>query len=209
MTALDATGTAVNTLLSYIIGNPRYRRQRQLRLSPHRKLSNTPITFSAAATGGANVQYQFWLYNQNATPAWSQLQAYSTSATCAWTPTTAGNYLISVTARDGVTGTAVNTTFWYTITDLQVTVTADPPSPQPANTSITLTATTTSGTSVQYQFWVYNSNANPAWSQLQAYSTQATCAWTPTSAGSYLLSVTAQDGNTGMAVDILFWYTVQ
>ena len=55
------------------------------------------------------MQYQFWLYNPAATPAWSQLQAYSAQATCAWTPAAAGNYLLSVTAQDA-TGTAVNTT---------------------------------------------------------------------------------------------------
>ena len=78
--------------------------------------ANTPITLGATATGGTGVQFQFWLYHPAATPAWTQLQAYSSSASCVWTPATAGPYLISLTAQDGVTGAQVNATAWYAIT---------------------------------------------------------------------------------------------
>ncbi len=174
--------------------------------------SNTPITLTAIAAGGANVQYQFWLYNP-AIPAWSQLQAYSSSATCPWTPGAPGNYLLSVTARDGVTGKEVSTMSWYGVTSgsplTAVSMTASPSSPQAAHTPITLSAVATGGTNVQYQFWQYNPGATPAWSELQAYSTAATCPWTPQTPGSYLLSVTAQDEVTGAEVSTMFWYTVQ
>ncbi len=82
-------------------------------------------------------------------------------------------------------------------------------SPQPPNTAITLTATATGGTNVQYQFWTYNPDVTPAWNQLQAYSPQNTCTWTPAVAGNYLLSVTAQDGVTGTEVNSVLWYAVQ
>ena len=159
------------------------------------------------------MQYQFWLYNPAANPAWRQLQAYSTQASCPWTPSTAGSYLISATAQDGASGMEVNTMAWYSITGnstlTAVTVTTTPNSPQPANTPITLSATATGGTNVQYQFWVYNPAGNPAWSQLQAYSATNTFTWTPAVAGSYLLSVTVQDGATGYEVNSTCWYTVQ
>ena len=64
-----------------------------------------------------------------------------------------------------------------------VSATTSLSSPRPVNTAITLTAAATGGPEVQYQFWVYNVNANPAWSQLQGYSTSPTCTWTPTSGG--------------------------
>ena len=172
---------------------------------------NTAITITAAATGGTDMQYQFWVYNANANPAWQQLQAYSASATCAWTPAAAGNYLLSVTALDGATDTGANTTFWYTITGgplIAVSVSATPAAPQPVDTPITFTAAATGGTSVQYQYWLYNANANPAWSQLQDYSAQATYAWTPAAPGNYLFSVTAVDSASGTAVNDLLWYTV-
>ena len=132
---------------------------------------NTPITLSATATGGANVQYQFWIYNSMATPAWSQWQGYSPSASCTWMPVSAGNYLISATAMDGTTGAVVNTTAWYNITSTlltAVTAATDPASPQQLDTPITLTATATGGVNVQYQFWVYQPERRPGVEQLQA-----------------------------------------
>ena len=57
-------------------------------------------------------------------------------------------------------------------------LTAIPASPQPAGTTIMLMADT-GEPNVQYQFWVYNPSVTPAWTQLQAYSANATCLWNP------------------------------
>ena len=166
----------------------------------------------ATATGGTDVQFQFWIYNAAANPAWSQLQAYSSSASYTWTPAAAGSYLFSVTALDA-TGASANVMLWYTVTGngnpslTAVAVTPAPASPQPINTPIIFTASATGGTNVQYQFWIYNQAGTPAWSQLQAYSTQTSCAWTPAAAGNYLLSVTALDA-TGASANVLLWYTI-
>ncbi len=172
--------------------------------------ATTHITITATATGGTNVQYMFWLYNPTATPAWSELQASSSSATCAWTPAATGNYLLSVTATDGLTGAQVNNMLWYAVaTPLSaVSITPSPASPQPANTHITITATATGGTNVQYMFWLYNPTATPAWSELQASSSSATCTWKPAATGNYLLSVTATDGVSGAQVSNMLWYAV-
>ncbi len=170
---------------------------------------NTPITITATATGGTAVQYQFWVYDAE-NGDWSQLQAYSPTSTCTWTPLTTGDFLISVTAQDDVTGAEVNNMLWYTIAVNPLTgisLSATPPSPQQAYTPIILQATATGGTAVQYMFWVYSASSC-AWSQLQAYSASATCTWTPEAADSYLLSVTAQDTTTGTEVNALAWYTV-
>ncbi|MEI7635242.1 MAG: multicopper oxidase domain-containing protein [bacterium] len=60
----------------------------------------TPITWTAAATGGTTpYQYQFWVYSAS-TNSWTMLQAYSASNTVIWTPTTAGTYNIQVRARN-------------------------------------------------------------------------------------------------------------
>ncbi len=169
---------------------------------------NTTITITAQI-GDANSLYQFWLYNPVATPEWSELQAYSPSSTCVWTPTIAGYYMISVTAQDSDTGTEVSGTAWYMITGgpcPEFNINASPASPQPANTPINLIATV-EGANVLYQFWLYNP-ATAAWSQLQAYSSSSTCVWTPTAAGSYLISATAQDEVTGVEIYASAWYTV-
>ena len=197
-----ANGTEVTTTLWYTITAAPLLTAVSVSASPNAPQPvYTTITLSASATGGVYVQYQFWLYNPATTPAWIQLHAYSTWSTCTWTPTAPGNYFISATARDGINGTEVNNSLWYTIsvaTPLtMVTVTASKASPQPVNTPITFTATATGGTQVQYQFWLYNPNATPAWSQLQAYSAQAACTWTPVVAGQYQISITAKDGVSG------------
>ena len=173
--------------------------------------ANTPITLTATATGGTNVQYQFWCYNPAATPAWSQLQGYSTQSHLYVDPDRDGQLSVSPSPhRMASPARNVNATpgipYRHPLT--AVIVTTSPASPQPANTPITLTATATGGTNVQYQFWCYNPAATPAWSQLQGYSTQATCTWTPTMTGNYLLSVTAQDGVTGAIVNTTAWYAI-
>ena len=45
-------------------------------------------------TGDLHAQYQFWVYNPAVTPGWTQLQAYSASTTCIWTPATAGLFAL-------------------------------------------------------------------------------------------------------------------
>ena len=210
VTALDGSAAANTTCWYAIIGIP----LSAVSVTPSPASPqpvNTPITLTAKATGGSDVQFQFWVYNANASPAWSQLQGYSASPTCTWTPATAGNYLLSATAQDESTGAGVNTMLWYVVTGgplVSVSATAAPASPQPINTQVTFTATATGGTSLQYQFWVYNANASPAWSQLQGYSASTTCAWTPGVTGDYLLSVTALDSATGTAANTTFWYTI-
>ncbi len=173
---------------------------------------NTPITLAAAATGGMNVQYQCWAYNPSAAAAWSQLQSYSASATCTWTPSMPGCYLLSATAQDGNTGVEVNAMLWYTITASPLSAVAVTPSlasPQPSGTPITLIAAATGGANVSYQFWLYAPNAVPAWSQLQAFSLQNACSWTPSMPGIYLLAITACDGVTGAEVTTTLWYGIQ
>ncbi len=123
----------------------------------------TEISLTATATGGTNVLFMFWLYNPAASPAWSQVQAYSSSNSYQWTPAAAGSYLFSVTAQDA-TGTEVNTTLWYTITTASLTAVSVTPSlasPQPVDSALTLFAAGNGGSSVQYLFWVYDATATP------------------------------------------------
>ena len=125
---------------------------------------------------------------------------------------------ITATLGNGATGKVTITTpggtaaspgtFTYNLSLTGLTVTTTPTSPQTVNTAITITATATGGMNVQYQFWLYNAIATPAWSQLQPYSTQTTCPWAPATAGSYQLSITAQDGATGATVNKMVPYII-
>jgi len=211
VTAQDgASGVTVNTTLWYTIIDPL--------TSLHVNVSqpvwvNYPTTITATAEGGANDQFQFWLYDPANTPAWIELQAYSTKNICTWTPAAAGSYLLSVTVKDGSSGKTLNAVIWETVSAgnplAAVSVTAAPASPQAPAIPIILTAAATGGANVQYQFWLYNTATTPAWSKLQAYSSQNSYTWTPSTAGNYLLSVTAWDGVTGIEVNTMVWYTVE
>lgn len=204
------TQTTMNTMVPYsITSNP----LTAVRVSPSPAAPQpfgAPVTLTASTTGGANLQYQFWVYQPTATPAWNQLQVFSSTPTCTWTPSTPGSYLISCTALDGLTEATASYSFWYTVSGpalTSVTVTTSLASPQQKNTPITLSAAATGGTNVQYQFWVFNAT-NPAWTQLQGYSSTASCLWTPATAGQYLLSITALDGSVGTNANTTCWFSV-
>ena len=165
---------------------------------------NTPITLTAAATGGTNVQYKFEVGTGTTTIAYTTLRDFGASATAAWTPTTAAAYTLRVTAREqGLPLVTVTKTLTYTITPAltAVALAASPTSPRPINTSITLTATATGGASVQYQFQSgVASGETTTWTTLQAYGATATYTWKPATAASYSLRAMAREGASGTPV---------
>ena len=122
--------------------------------------------------------------------------SYTTSASCSWTPTSAGTFTLVVWAR--IIGHTASYDK-YAVLSYQVTtqplsavaLAVTPGSPQAVNTPITLTATPTGGSGlVQYLFRVgYEDAAGWHWTNLTAsYSTTASCMWTPATTGAYTLS---------------------
>jgi virginiamycin B lyase len=155
----------------------------------------TTIVFTAVATGGTAPQFQFWV--QRVGGPLTLLCAYSASATCPWTPSVAGDYFIFVWARSTGSSAIFEAdrviSFLITATGGPVTsvsLTPDKPSPQPLGTTILWTAAATGGTAPQFQFWVQP--VGGAFTLLCAYSASATCSWTPTIAGDYLVFVWAK-----------------
>jgi probable HAF family extracellular repeat protein len=147
----------------------------------------TTVTFTAAATGGtAPYQYEWWLYNG---ATWTMLQAWSTSATWAWTPATTGQYSVQVWVRSaGSTATGaekangMNFPIGTASVITAVTVSADHVAPQAPGTSITFTAAGTGGAApYQYKWWLFNGTT---WTMLQDWSTSSTFVWTPAAASS-------------------------
>ncbi len=217
VTAQDGlTGTQIYTTQWYTVLGTAPLTAVKVGLSPiSPQAPGTTITISATPVGGANVTYQFWVYNPVATPAWTQLQGYSALTSCTWTPNTVGSYMLAVTGKDGATGQEVTTLSWYTIMLaplLGVSLQASPASPQPAGTQVTFTATANGGTNVQYQFWVFDPTIQaPAdgWTMVQGFSTTNTCPWTPSKAGSFLITVNALDGASTTQVTNTLWYVAQ
>jgi Putative Ig domain/Glucodextranase, domain B len=147
----------------------------------------TPITFSAAVSGGtAPQQFKWMLFDGSNT---SVVQGWSTSNTWTWTPTTADAYQVTVWARSAASTTDAaenaNSTrslpFAITATSqgpLTLTsLTSNLPAPQPAGTPITFTATVSGGVAPhQYKWWVFDGKD---WLVTQTWSASNTWTWTP------------------------------
>ncbi|HEX7485204.1 MAG TPA: triple tyrosine motif-containing protein [Vicinamibacterales bacterium] len=65
----------------------------------------TPVKWTATATGGSALEYQYWL-NDVATGAWTVLQPYGAGNQVTWSPTAAGTYALQVWVREVGSGVA-------------------------------------------------------------------------------------------------------
>ena len=195
VSAYDAADpeTVVTRTLSYTVLAPLTAVALDASLASPQGLGRT-IRLTAAATGGAVVQYRF-LASSNAGASWAVLRDYGTAAYFDWAPAATGDYLVKVLAREGASGTPVGAEaipFTIALAPTDVSLAAAPASPQPAGTEIALTATKTGGeATVQYRFEV-SANGGASWSVLRDFGS-ATETWAPQSAGSYLLKVTARE----------------
>jgi hypothetical protein len=59
--------------------------------------TGTTVTWTAAARGGANLRYKFYVFNS--ATGWSLLRDYASGNSAQWTPTQAGSYSIQVWVR--------------------------------------------------------------------------------------------------------------
>jgi len=169
---------------------------------------NTNVTLTAQSAGGSNLQYKFTATSSTGTV--TTLQNYATTSTCAWTPTTADTYTLTVYAQPVGGTTTYQVSITYTVTTVQPVLTgltASPASPQPVNTKITLTAQAASGSNLQYKFTATSSTGTVT--TLQNYATTQTCAWTPTAADTYTLTVYAQPVGGTATTQVSIPYTVQ
>ncbi|MYL49348.1 hypothetical protein GLV98_07615 [Halobacillus litoralis] len=165
----------------------------------------TSITLTATSTGSSNPMYKFWVRENG---VWKVLKDYSTENTFIWTPSTKGEYLFSIHAKDADSSSSYDAykAFNYTIGSKveNVDVTVDEASPQKLGTSITLTATSTGSSNPMYKFWV---RKNGVWKVLKDYSTENTFIWTPSTKGEYLFSIHAKDADSSSSYDAYQAYT--
>jgi hypothetical protein len=168
------------------------------------RIVGTSIMFTAAATGGkAPYQFKWWV---NDGSSWRVAQDWGTSATFNWVPTTAGDYVVAVWARNnGATGNASEAlaqvaykiTSTAPVNPLSISsLTSNVASPQVAGSTITFNAVATGGqASYQFKWWVYD---GASWKVAQNWSSSATLTWRPT-AGDYMVAVWAR--NSGVTVE--------
>jgi hypothetical protein len=155
-----------------------------------------PITWTALAGPGAQLQYQFWRYSQSS-GAWSLGQDYSTSNSFTWTPGAEGTYAVQVWARK-VASTenfeAWRSTGLFNVANRPITVgslEADVALPPSHGTTMTWTARATGGPlPLQYQFWRYDAPTGQ-WVLGRDYGTSNTYSWTLGAAdlGQHILQV--------------------
>ena len=172
------------------------------------QLSGTTITFTATASGGtAPYQYKWLLFDGS---TWATTQDWSTTATFAWTPTSANSaYRVGVWVRsaDRTADSSDNDNSNRSVTfpigegprpsSLSITsLTSDRNSPQVVSTAIQFTATAGGGTApYEFKWRVFDGSA---WSVVQGWTSSASLTWTPTVAGSaYQVEVWVRSaGNT-------------
>ncbi len=181
------------------------------------QVTGTTITFQAVATGGeAPYQFKWWVYDGS---AWRVAQNWNSSATLAWRPTTAGDYMVAVWVRNNnvtIDASQVMAQAFYTITGAatqaplaMTSLTSNVASPTRLGTSVTFSAAASGGVApYQFKWWVFDGSA---WKVGQDWSPSATFNWRPTAAGDYMVAVWARNNgvnsNASQAMAQVF-YTV-
>lgn len=145
------------------------------------------VTWTAQPTGGtAPYSYKWWLSDGT---TWRLLRDWGTSATYAWTPTSANaGYRVGVWVRSAGMTTDVdeaNLSLPFVIGAAPsarvatVALQADRLTPQPVGGTITWTAQPVGGTApLSYKWWLWDGTT---WRVLRDWGSSATYAWTPTS----------------------------
>lgn len=157
------------------------------------------VTFTAAATGGANgpLQYQFVQLDERT--GWRIARPYGASRTYTWTtgPNDTGRHVVQVwvkTPASTATFEAWSTTGFFDVVMPPLStpaIKANVAFPVPAGTPITWIVTAAGGIApLQYRFVRLN-QATGVWSVAQEYSGNNSYSWTPTAAenGTYLIQV--------------------
>lgn len=146
-------------------------------------IDGAAVTFLAQGVGSSNYQYEFWHHNGT---AWSQVQAYSPSATWVFTGAlqTVGTHRVVVHVRTNPLGGAdFSRELIYQIVAAPSPATGVTLLPgsgtMPAGTPVKFTATGSGGSGTYlYQFWYFDGTT---WTLVQDWSPVGT--WTSTAKG--------------------------
>ena len=185
LTAVDPNATVTSSVLTFTI-RPVLTAVSMMTLPSDAVTVGVPVTLTATATGGANVQYKF----MNGT---TLMRSFNTSNTYTFTPTAVKTYTFTVVASDlgavdpnvTVTSSVVNLAIKPVLTAVSLAAT---PTTVIAGTTVTLTATPTGGASLLYKFM----NGTTI---LRDFAASNTMPWTPSVANTYPITVIARDAN--------------
>jgi hypothetical protein len=166
-------------------------------------LVGTPVTFTAAASGGSgSYEYMFLLRVPGGTL--DMMQAYSATPTWAWNTSgaVAGTYQVVVRARSAGSAKGYETyqSISYAVTfppASSVTLTPNPASPASVGTPVTFTAAA-SGGSGSYEYMFLLRAPGGTLDPVQAYSSTPTWNWNTTgvTTGTYQVVVRARNAGS-------------
>jgi len=136
------------------------------------------ITLTGTASCPRPHEFRFWV--QRPGGSWTVVQAYGSSSTYVWKPSTpGGSYGLEVDVRDlgaaATYETVANLTYAITPPCGKPTLSASPGSSQVVATPVTVTALTSACPTPQYRFWVHPPGG--AWSIAQDYGSSGTFSW--------------------------------
>jgi cell wall-associated protease len=166
--------------------------------------AGTPVTFTAAATGGAGpYEYEF-RGKMDGQKTFGLAQAYGPSDSWTWTAAP-GSWVIQVNARrTGSTAAAQATqklNYIVTVSPAtSVTLTPSPAGPQPAGTAITFLAAASGGNGAYEYEFLGRRAGDPTFSIAQAYSTNPSWTWNGV-AGNWEIQVNARVVGSALAAD--------
>ena len=166
-----------------------------LSAKPSPSVTGKPIELTAAPTGGAMVEYQFY---RRTGSTWESLTGgkYLPAKTCSYTPTATGSQLFRVNAREAGTSTYYPGEVTVQVYPPLIGATlAANPSPVAVNKPVLLTATPVGGAVVEYHFY---RRVGSTWESLTGgkYLPANTCSYTPTATGPQLFRVNAREVGT-------------
>jgi len=164
--------------------------------------SSVTITVNASQSGA---YFKYWVnetsYCSGETASWNVIQDWTTGTSATWIPTTNGRKTVVVHVAGDTSATCPGMSgVSYEVGGMNcidlVTVSLNPATGR-ANEEVTITATGAEN-NLNYRFYVNNNSycaspGNPDWQMLQDWSSDNTCAWTPTRSGLYTLVVWTAD----------------
>ncbi|MGH7143887.1 MAG: beta strand repeat-containing protein, partial [Planctomycetota bacterium] len=153
----QATAVSAQVTLTWDIAQPSYVSLQNDTNLTSPALPGQTLSLTAYASGGSNLQYQFWHYDRHAN-LWSVVQDWSNNNNYTVTPTAPsyGGFFVLVrsggTTVNGLASTVINMD-WTPADPTSLTLQANPAtSPQLPGTAVTFTATAGGAGPFQYQF---------------------------------------------------------